>query len=117
LLARNPGLDEGLLVRALVNLLDLADEIDEATIGAYGYPEPDEPHPIPNEPQRRKIEQVQTLVRGRTKIYPLVHGYGPFDDFRRRFQLVADSSADGVWINRYGYLSDAKLDAIGQVWH
>jgi hypothetical protein len=33
-----------------------------------------------------------------------------------RFELVADSEADGVWINRYGYLSDAKLDAVGAIW-
>ncbi|MDA0749028.1 MAG: hypothetical protein O2954_21115 [bacterium] len=37
-------------------------------------------------------------------------------NFSRRLQRVVDSSADGVWIHRYGYLSDEKLDAIGQVW-
>jgi hypothetical protein len=116
LLVRNPGLDERLLVSALVNLLDLADEPVDATIDDYGYPEPDEPHPIPDSPQQRKIEQVLSLAQQRTKIYPLVHGYGPLEDFQRRFQLVADSRADGVWINRYGYLSDEKLDAVGQIW-
>jgi hypothetical protein len=30
--------------------------------------------------------------------------------------VVADSPADGVWLNRYGYLSDAKLDAVGRLW-
>jgi hypothetical protein len=116
LLVRNPGLDERLLVSALVNLLDLADEPVDATIDDYGDPEPDEPHPIPDSPQQRKIEQVLSLAQQRTKIYPLVHGYGPLEDFQRRFQLVADSRADGVWINRYGYLSDEKLDAVGQIW-
>ena len=43
---------------------------------------------------------------------PLVHGYGPPDDFARRLRLVADSRADGVWINRYGYLSDEKLQVV-----
>jgi hypothetical protein len=118
LLAANPGLDEGLLVRALVNLLDLADD-DEGgvSIDDYGYPAPDQPHPIPDAPQVRKIGQVLAAVGGRAKVYPLVHGYGPLDDFRRRLQLVADSPADGVWINRYGYLSDEKLDAIGEIWN
>lgn len=116
LLATNPGLDETLLVRALVNLLDLAEDEGGTRIDDYGYPAPDEPHPIPDEPQIRKIQQVKTAVGGKAKIYALVHGYGPVDDFRRRLQLVVDSAADGVWINRYGYLSDEKLDVIREVW-
>jgi hypothetical protein len=117
LLARNPGLDERLLVRALVNLLDLIDGDEGGThIADYGYPEPDEPHPIPDGPQVRKIQQVVAATRGRAQVYALVHGYGPLEDFKRRLRLVVDSPADGVWINRYGYLSDAKLDAIGRIW-
>jgi hypothetical protein len=117
LLSQNKGLDETLLVKALVNLLDLADVEGGTQIDDYGYPEPDEPHPIPDEPQFRKINQALAVAGGRTKIYPLVHGYGPLEDFSRRLQLVADSPADGVWINRYGYLSNEKLEAIGRIWH
>lgn len=117
LMAANPGLDERLLVRALVNLLDLADDLVEATIDDYGYPAPDEPHPIPDAPQQRKIAQAMQAANGQAKIYALVHGYGPYDDFCRRLQLVADTPVDGVWINRYGYLSDEKLAAIGRIWY
>ena len=116
LLAANPDLDETVLVRALVNLMDLADSGGGTKIADYGYPHPDQPHPIPNEPQIRKIAQVRAAVGDRAAVYPLVHGYGPPSDFRRRLQLVADSNADGVWINRYGYLGDEKLDAIAAVW-
>ena len=116
LLATNPGLDEQLLVRALVNLLDLDDGEGGNTLADYGYPEPDEPHPIPTAAQLRKLDQVMRAANGQTHIYALVHGYGPLDDFRRRLHLLADSPVDGVWINRYGYLSDAKLDVIGEVW-
>jgi hypothetical protein len=116
LMAANPSLNETLLVRALVHWLDLDDGHGGTTLADYGYPEPDEPHPIPTAAQVRKLDQVMTITRGQAKIYALVHGYGPLDDFRRRLQLVADSPVDGVWINRYGYLSDAKLDAIGDIW-
>ncbi len=116
LLEANPGLDESLLVQALVNLLDLDDQPTARSLADYGYPKPAEPHPIPTQTQQRKIAQVMHAARGKTQIHALVHGYGPLDDFRRRFQLVADSPADGCWINRYGYLSDEKLDAIGEIW-
>lgn len=116
LMEANPGLDEPLLVHALVALLDLSDGSPGRRLADYDYPGPDQPHPIPNGPQLRKIEQARVAVAGQAPLYALVHGYGPPDDFRRRLQLVADSPVDGVWINRYGYLSDEKLDIIREVW-
>ncbi len=116
LLARNPGLDERRLVKSLAHLFDLGDEITATRIDQYGYPGPDEPHPIPDEAQRRRIERVCAEVNRRAAVTPLMHGYGPLHDFVRRFRVVAESPVDGVWINRYGYLSDDKLDAVGRIW-
>ena len=116
LLERNPGLDEALVTRALAQLFDLGDQIEAGTLAEYGYPTPDQAHPIPDEPQARKISQVLDEVDGGALVAPLMHGYGRQDDFARRFAVVARSGADGVWINRYGYLSDEKLDAIGALW-
>jgi len=116
LLDTNPDLDERLLVRSLVKLTDIADGDGGDQLGDYGYPRPDEPHPIPDAPQRRKIAQARRETGGRAVLCAMAHGYGPLDDFERRLQIVADSEADGVWINRYGYLSDAKLDAIAAIW-
>ena len=117
LLKHNPDLDEKLLVRALAHLFDLDDEVSASRIADYGYPEPHEPHPIPNAPQARKIRQVLAQAKDLTSITPIIHGYGPADDFMRRFKVVAASPAAGAWVNRYGYLSDEKLDAIGDLWH
>ncbi|MFH1572247.1 MAG: hypothetical protein ABIL09_29925 [Gemmatimonadota bacterium] len=114
--ARNPGLDEALLVRALAQLFDLADAPWAERLSDYHYPEPDEPHPVPDGAQERKIGQALAEAGGRLAVTPLVHGYGPLDDFARRFRVVARSRAQGAWLNRYGYLSDAKLDAVGQAW-
>ena len=45
----------------------------------------------------------------------LAHGYGPVADFEARLRVAWAASGGRVWINRYGYLGDPKLDAIGRV--
>jgi len=116
LMARNPCLDEALVVRSLAHLFDLGESITATRIAQYGYPDPAEAHPVSDETQSRRIEQVCLEVDGRAAVTPLMHGYGPLHDFIRRFRVVAESQADGLWINRYGYLSDEKLDAVGRIW-
>jgi hypothetical protein len=116
LLEANPSLDERMLTKTLLRLMGLDDETAGRTLADYGYPGPDEPHPISDALQAHKIQQVIAYVGGRCAVTPLVHGYGPAGDFERRLRVVAESEADGVWINRYGYLSDEKLAAIARVW-
>ena len=118
ILAGNPQLSEESVVGCLVKLMDIDDEFQGKRIADYGYPDPDEPHPIPNGPQLRKLDQCVEQISGvgLGDLYPLVHGYGPVDDFARRLELVAEhDSINGLWINRYGYLSAAKLDAIQRI--
>ena len=112
LLEANPRISESLLTRALVRLLDIDDE-GFSQLDSYRYPEPDQPHPIGAAAQRRKIEQARSRG-GPMAVHVLAHGYGPLEDFRRRIRLAAEISPDGFWVNRYGYLSDDKLDAIGE---
>lgn len=112
LLAANPGLDEELLVRALLCLFDLDDTGLRYGLADWHYPLPEEAHPVADEPQIRKLNQVVAAVDGAARVEALVHGYGPPEDFARRLALVRRSRAEGVWINRYGYLSDAKLEIV-----
>jgi len=116
LLSSNPGLDENLLVRGLANLFDMGVDTTHAKLLDFRYPEPDEPHPVTDAAQHRKIGQILDEVAGATLVTPIVHGYGPEDDFARRFAVAAESAADGAWVNRYGYLSDGKLAAIRELW-
>lgn len=116
ILEANPQLNESAVVDCLVRMMDIGDGETGKTVADYGYPAPDEPHPIPDEPQLRKLQQVAAEIGDAAQVIPLVHGYGPLEDFRRRLELVgSNESIAGVWINRYGYLSDEKLDAIRQV--
>lgn len=117
ILAANPHLSEESVVRSIVRIMEIDDEgTGGGCVSDYGYPAPDEPHQIASSPQSRKLRDVAAEVAGVCAVTPLVHGYGPLDDFTRRLQLVADcSEVSGLWINRYGYLSDEKLEAIHEV--
>ncbi|MEZ5350998.1 MAG: hypothetical protein R2762_00040 [Bryobacteraceae bacterium] len=113
ILRTNPGLSDRMLTRALVSWLDLADDDGLGELRNYRYPEPDEPHPVGLRAQARKIIQAQQEA-GSTPVLTLAHGYGPLDDFRRRIEVAWQASRHGVWVNRYAYLSDEKLAAIGE---
>lgn len=113
ILDSNADLDERLVVQCLQDWMQL-EHPDTRTpvIKDFGYPEPDAPHPVTRSCQSKRITQVLEMTRARegsARLVPLVHGYGPPDDFEARLNLVAESEADGFWINRYGYLSDQKL--------
>ena len=141
ILAWLPALDESLVAEALLLLFDVGDDLPRPLDPAdVRYPEPDEPHPVGDASQRRKIAQARLECRARVE--PIVHGYGTLEDFARRFRAagasagaepaarvaaapsapaasggpapaVAARAAPRLWINRYGYLSDEKLDVIG----
>jgi len=113
LLATNPEISEELLVRALLVLLGIEDVDASSSLNDYRYSAPDEPHPAGDEAQTRKIAQAQSSA-GNCPVYALAHGYGPADDFARRMKVAWNASPHGVWLNRYGYLSDEKLKIIGE---
>ena len=107
----NPGLSSELLAAALVRLMD----ISERPLGAverYSYPEPDVPHPVSPQALERKIRQAQTAAGAGVPVIALAHGYGPPDDFQARLRVAWSASGGRVWINRYGYLSDRKMDLV-----
>lgn len=114
ILQANPGLSSRLLAKALVNLLDIADDGGLETVEDYAYPPPDAAHPVGARAQARKIAQAQRGA-GDTPVYALAHGYGPPADFRKRLEVARDAGRHGYWVNRYAYLSDDKLEIIRQV--
>ena len=117
-LLQNKNLEEGRVAKALASHLGLAAEsAANLSLADFAYPDPDQPHAISNASQSRKIQQAIDAAPRGTKIEPLVHGYGPLDDFHQRLKVAVDAPVSGVWINRYGYLSDEKLDVVAEVWN
>jgi hypothetical protein len=79
---------------------------------AWRYPEPEEAHPVGVHAQERKIRSACAQAKS---VSAMAHGYGPEWDFRLRYAAAWRASGGHVWVNRYGYLADAKLDAIGAI--
>jgi hypothetical protein len=116
LMKANPQLSEELLARVLVRWMDIADDDGLPRLSDYHYPEPEEAHPVGAQAQARKIKQAQALS-GAVPVHAIAHGYGPLEDFRQRLEIANNASQQGIWLNRYAYLSEAKLDVIRQIFH
>lgn len=108
----NPNLSETLLVDALHQILDIGGAETGAALDEYSHPGDGEAFAVGRAAQVRKIERAQAQA-GDTPVFALVHSGGPLYDFRERLALAFAASGNKVWINRYGFLSDAKLEAIG----
>lgn len=82
------------------------------------YPPPDTPHPVGRHAQVFKLQQARQAAAP-VPVIAFTHSYGTPDDVHRRIQTAASALADDqparLWVNRYGYLSDAKLANLGSM--
>ena len=95
---------------ALARAFDFID--GDASPASLRYPEPHEPHPASPRAQRDKVAFARGIA-GAVPVMAFAHTYGPIDDVVARCQAAADSGVP-LWLNRYGYLSDAKIDALAR---
>ena len=118
LLAWNPSLDAGAVLHAVTAALDLPAPASEhrRTLADYGMPRPDEPHPITMEALTRKLNQAVALAGAGAPCQAYVHSYRPADEFARVLAAAEASTAQGCWVQRYGYLSDEKLGILRDAW-
>ncbi|MDX1979748.1 MAG: hypothetical protein SFV51_05735 [Bryobacteraceae bacterium] len=108
----NPNVSESAIVSGVGHWLQLRGLPGVGKLADLRYPEPEEAHPVSDAVMTAKIRAAQKQA-GRTPVITLAHGYGPLSDFKRRLKVAYDAAGRRVWVNRYGYLSDAKLDAMG----
>ena len=98
-----------LAVAELFDFIDAASSAAPRDSERFRYPEPHQPHPVSAEAQRRKLD-VARAAAGTVPVIAFAHSYGPIDDVAQRVALARERGP--AWINRYGYLSDAKLRAL-----
>jgi hypothetical protein len=111
MLAQNPALDPRLLAGMLTRLLATGGP-EPQSLEDLSYPGPDDPHPVGAAAQTAKIEQAQARA-GACPVLAFAHAYGPVDDVAARALTAWNAGPHGIWVNRYGYLSDSKLDRLG----
>lgn len=106
LVGASEGDDADAAAAALAASFGFTDGLADAA--GLRYPAPEQPHPVSAAAQRAKLAHAGRAA-GSVPIVAFVHSYGPLDDVVARFRLAAGHAR---WINRYGYLSDAKIDAL-----
>ncbi len=104
-----PGSGEDAVAVAVAQLFGLVDAMP-GNPASYRYPDPAEPHPAGAAAQRTKLAMARRHA-GAVPVIAFAHSYGPPDDALARVALAREAGAP-AWINRYGYLSDAKLASL-----
>ncbi|MCZ6674446.1 MAG: hypothetical protein O7C75_16070 [Verrucomicrobia bacterium] len=113
LTGKNTGLSKSLLAACLAKGFDAVSPVPTSS-EEFHYPEPTERHPVDLESLTRRQQEVESYVQD-TPIWPIAHSYGPVEDFKQRAAAVLSVSKNRLWINRYAYLNDKKLDALGEL--
>lgn len=116
LLEWNPHLPERQLLDTLIECMDLPDDLAPRSLAQYHIPAPAENHPARPESWRLKMDEVVAEVGGRAPVYAYAHSYRSEAQWKRMVAVLRDSPADGMWVQRYDYLSDIKLDILRQMW-
>ncbi|MFO1310696.1 MAG: hypothetical protein U1F41_01385 [Burkholderiales bacterium] len=109
LLGPGEGASHDAVTAAIAHRFGFTDDV-VADGNLLRYPEPSTPHPAGTQAQADKLATAAQRA-GRVPTIAFVHSYGPVDDVVHRRDIAAASGLP-VWINRYGYLSDAKIAAL-----
>ena len=106
------------MTRATMSLfgLELEHKPSEITPDLFGMPDPDESHNLTPGSYTHRLENALSRRSHQAPLMPVVHAYRSVEDFASLMQTIRPFARRGVWIQRYGYLSDEKLDVLRQEW-
>lgn len=109
----NGGLSRALLAECLVKGFNAYSPTPSSS-DHFDYPQPKETHKVDHASMADRQRQVEAWA-GNTPVWPIAHAYGPIEDFKKRAAAVLAVSKDRLWINRYAYMSDEKLEGLAQI--
>jgi hypothetical protein len=112
----NPDLPESDIIEALLDWMNLPDDMGERRLDMYRIPAPTEPHPARIECYRGRLEEVAAQVDGKAHFRPFAHAYLPESQWRRMLELIRGIGPDGLWVQMYGYLNDEKARLLREIW-
>jgi hypothetical protein len=113
----NPSLPENTIVNALVEWLDLPDNIENRTFKHYVIPAVNDFQPVGVDAYQRRVAEVVTSVDKHLKVQPFAHAHMPDVMWREMIAMLTQQNVDGIWVQMYGYLSDKKLGILREEWH
>lgn len=113
----NPTCSETAILNALVEWLDLPDQINPREFKYYFIPGVEDPHPVGVKAYQRRVAEVTVCVGDRIHIQPFAHAHMPNAMWREMVAMLSQQNIDGIWVQMYGYLSDEKLRILTQEWH
>jgi len=107
----NPNLSRKLLADCLCGAFEAVSPTPDSS-DAFEYPAPQDNHIVSHTALSEKQKLVESECAS-VPVWPLTHAYGPIDDMGARARAVFSVSKKRLWINRYAYLTDEKLSALG----
>jgi hypothetical protein len=115
---RGSTLTSDMATRAVMALFGIHFEHEPATLAPElcTMPSPGESHNLTPESFTHRLENALTLRTDQAPILPTIHAYRPADELARLLETIRPFAGHGLWIHRYGYLSDEKLDLLRQEW-
>ncbi len=115
---RGSAVTPDLATRAVMALFGIRLEQDPGTLAPdmFVMPGPDETHNLTADSYTHRLETALAMRRDQAPILPLVHAYRPPDELAWLLETVRPFAGNGLWVHRYGYLSDEKLDVLRQEW-
>jgi len=111
LIRHSPNLSHKLLADCLCRAFEAVSPVPDSS-DAFQYPAPQDNHIVSHTALTEKQKLLESECTS-APVWPLTHAYGPIDDMVARARAVFSVSKKRLWINRYAYLTDEKLSALG----
>lgn len=112
----NPHLSEAAIVQATLGAFRISGGERPLALEAFGMPRPEEHHPLSATDVVTKIDEISKELSTPRQCEAYLHGYQPADEFDHLLGAVGAMDIGGIWVQRYGYLSDKKLEILGSHW-